>query len=423
MLRRFSALILALLVCVQTGCAIDTPRYQVPTDLSVDDPRFPHVISSVLSSPMLPGNDVTTLLNGDEIFPAMLDAIRAAESTITFETFVYWSGDIGTEFTDALIERANAGVEVHVILDAVGSNKIDKTYLKQMEDAEVQIVVYNRLKWTDFINLTQTPSLNYRTHRKLMVIDGEVGFIGGVGIADEWAGHAQDEDHWRDNHYRVEGPAVAHLQAAFLDNWIETTGLVLSGPGYFPAGRHAGDLSVQVFMSSPESGGARNMQLMYLMFIAGARDSLLLSTPYFVLDGQSKQALIDAKARGVDVKIITPRKIDRPTVRHASRAGWGPLLEAGIEMYEFEPTMLHTKLMIVDDLWVSIGSANLDNRSFKLNDEANLNIRDRDFALFQREAYQDDLNRSRRVTLGDIRNRPLHVKLWAGFVSLFSSQM
>ena len=422
MLRTLSIFSLACLLS-SLGCAAKTPRYQVPDDLSVSDPRFSHVVASVLNSPLLPGNRVDTLINGDEIFPAMLEAIGSAEHTIAFETFVYWSGEVGEQFTQALCERARAGVAVHVTIDAVGSSKIDGDYLDKMEEAGIQVVMYHRLKWTHFLNITDTPSLNFRTHRKLLVVDGKVGFIGGVGIADVWSGNAQDEEHWRDNHYRVEGPAVSQIQAAFTDNWIDTTGLVFTGPEYLPENEPAGMVDAQVFMSSPESGGSRNMQLMYLLFIAGARESLWFTTPYFVLDGQSRQALIEAKQRGVDVKIIVPRKIDQPMVRHASRAFWGPLLEAGVELYEYQPTMIHTKLMIVDGLWVSIGSANLDNRSFKLNDEANLNVRDEEFARRQRENFENDLGNSQRVTLEQYESRPLPVKIWDHFASLFGPQM
>lgn len=419
-LRLVPALLLAFHIF---GCAKQMPTYELPTDVSVDQAHFSHALSSVMNAPIVDGNGVTMLLNGDEIFPAMLEAIRAAEHTITLETYVYWSGDIGREFTEAIAERARAGVKAHVTIDAVGSSRIDDDFVTTLEDAGVQVVLYHRLKWTSFINITETPSLNFRTHRKLLVIDGRIGFIGGVGIADEWSGDAQDEEHWRDNHYLVTGPVVAHLQAAFCDNWIDTTGKVLTGERYFPELEPTGELPVQMFMSSPESGGSRNMQLMYLLFFSGARESLLLCTPYFVLDDQSHEALIEATERGVDVKILVPRKIDYPTVRYASRAGWAPLLEAGVEMYEYEPTMIHTKLMVVDDLWVSIGSANLDNRSFKFNDETNLNVRDASFARLHRTSFETDLSKAERVNLEGYRDRPVWLKLWDGFWHLFTPQM
>lgn len=399
------------------------PRYELPTDLPVDDPRFEHAMASALNTPIVKGNHVSTLLNGQDIFPAMIDAIENAEHSITFETFIYWSGDIAKRFTDALVNRARDGVNVHVTIDAVGSDKIDKSYLAAMEDAGIQVVIYHRLKWTNFLNLRSGPSLSSRTHRKLMIVDGSVGFIGGVGIADPWTGDARNENQWRDNHYRVEGPIVAQLQSAFLDNWIDTTGLVLAGDTYFPPSKPAGDQRVQLFMSSPESGGARNMQLMFLLMIASARKSLWLTTPYFVLDEQSRQALIDARKRGVDVKVLLPRRTDYEVVRRASRRDWGMMLEAGIEIYEFLPTMIHTKSMIVDDHCVSIGSANLDNRSFKLNDEANINVFDQGFAAEHQRIFKADLERSERITLEAHEGRPMKAKAVDYAASLLNPQL
>ena len=294
-MQKAPLVLLALLaVAGLTGCSAAPPPYRLPTDLAVSDDRFPAVLESLVNTPLVEGNAVHTLVNGDEIFPAMLAAIRGAQHSITLETFTFLAGDVGLAFTDALCERARAGVPVHLLIDAVGSSKIDKHHLKRLEDCGVEVVCYHPLKWTQLLNPLNS-KLNFRTHRKLMVVDGRIGFIGGVAIADEWSGDAQDTDHWRDNHYRVEGPVVAQLQAAFMDNWIETTGQLMTGRAYFPVLENAGGLSAQVVSSAPESGGSGNLQRMYLLFIAGARDSLLLCTPYFVLDPQSHRALIAAK--------------------------------------------------------------------------------------------------------------------------------
>jgi cardiolipin synthase len=367
---------------------------------SVDDPEFTRTMGVLLGPPILVGNRYQELRNGDEIFPAMLQAIRGARRTITFETYIYWSGDIGRQFADALAERARNGVKVHVLLDWLGSQKIDPHLIAEMQRTGVQVEWYHTLRWYDVARL------NNRTHRKILVVDGRIGFTGGVGIAPEWTGHGQDAAHWRDTHFRLEGPAVAQMQAVFLDNWIKTTGAVLHGPDYFPALPAVGDGAAQVFMSSA-AGGSESMHLMYLLAITSAQRSIYLSMAYFVPDPLAVRALQDALKRGVKVQIITPGPItDTETVRKASRELWGELMQAGAEFYEYQPTMYHCKVMIVDELMTSVGSTNFDNRSFRLNDEANLNIYDRAFAQRQIEVFRDDLTRSRRIGYDQWRNRP-----------------
>jgi cardiolipin synthase len=265
--------------------------------------------------------------------------------------------------------------------------------------------------------------MNNRTHRKLLIVDGRVGFTGGVGIADNWDGNAESPKHWRDSHYRIEGPAVAQMQAAFMDNWIKTTGKVLQGEGYFPALAPAGEAEAQVFTASP-SGGGDSMLLMYLLAITAAERSIDLSASYFVPDELAREALRSALARGVRVRILVPGEhIDTEVVRKASRASWGELLEAGAEIHEFQPTMFHCKTLIVDRKLVSVGSTNFDNRSFRLNDEANLNIYDADFAERATAVFEADLRRSRRITLEQWQRRPWREKLLEHASSLLSSQL
>jgi cardiolipin synthase len=245
-----------------------------------------------------------------------------------------------------------------------------------------------------------------------LVVDGRVGFTGGVGIAGQWTGNAQDPAHWRDSHFKVEGPVVAQMQAVMLDNWMKTTGKVLHGPDYFPFIKPAGGGKAQMFSSSP-NGGSESMRLMYLMAITAAQHSIQLSISYFVPDDLTRQVLVDAVKRGVKVQIITPgENIDTETVRHASRGLWGEMLHAGIEIYEYRPTMYHCKVMIVDGLLVSVGSTNFDDRSFSMNDEANLNIYDADFARRQSDIFEQDLAKSRRITWAQWQQRPLTEKLW-----------
>jgi cardiolipin synthase len=384
---------------------------------AVGDPAFIRSMGTLLGPAILPGNRVTALCNGDEIFPAMLDAIRSAEHTITFETYIYWSGSIGKEFADVLSERARAGVKVHVLLDWVGSGKMERERLDDMRRAGVEVERYHPLRWYDL------ERFNNRTHRKLLVVDGRIGFTGGVGIADNWLGHAQDPDHWRDSHFRLEGPAVAQMQAAFIDNWIETRGTVLHGDGYFPALEPVGPHPAQVFKSSAKEG-SESVHLMYLLSIASAARSVLIGNAYFVPDPLAIATLLTARRRGVRVEIVVPgRHVDAVVVRKASRACWGALLEAGISIWEYDPTMYHTKVMVVDELWTSVGSTNFDNRSFRINDEANLNVLDAEFAAGQARQFEADKARSTEMTLERWRKRPLLERLTERLAALLRSQL
>ena len=390
---------------------------QLPRLYSTSDPQFIRAMDGLLGRGVVAGNQVQELLNGDQIFPSMLQAIRSANKTITFETYIYWSGRIGSEFADALAERARAGVKVHVLMDWVGSGKIDDALLNKMKDAGVDIRKFHKPAWYNMARL------NNRTHRKLLMVDGTVGFTGGVGIAPNWEGTAQDADHWRDSHFRVAGPVVSQMQAAFMDNWIKVSGEVLHGESYFPALQPAGNSPAQMFFSSPTSG-SENMALMYHLALTSAEKTVDLSMAYFVPDALSQKILVDALRRGVTIRLITPGPItDTETVRAASRQTWGPLLAAGAEIYEFQPTMYHCKVMIVDNLMVSVGSTNFDSRSFRLNDEANLNIYDGAMAARQTAIFEDDLKRSRRVTFEEWANRPLKEKAKDWMASAFRSQL
>jgi cardiolipin synthase len=390
-------------------------RHEIQQLYAVDDPQFLRSMGSLLGPAILGGNRIGTLLNGDQIFPAMLEAIHGATRTIAFETYIYWSGEIGEQFADALSERARAGVKVHVLLDWVGSGKAKQEYLDQMKESGVEVEKYHPLHWYHLARI------NNRTHRKILVVDGRVGFTGGVGIADKWTGNAQDPDHWRDSHFKLEGPAVAQMQAAFMDNWMKTRSRVLHGEEYFPELPQVGKSYAQVFKSSPREG-SESVRLMYLLSIASARRRILIANSYFVPDDLSIETLVTARKRGVDVEIVVPgTKIDSELTRKASRARWGDLLGAGVEIYEYQPTMYHCKVMVVDDLWVSVGSTNFDNRSFRLNDEANLNVFDADFARQQIRDFEADRARSRRVTLEGWKKRPLSEKIMEHAAALLRS--
>ena len=369
-------------------------RIDVPLDglCAIEDPCFATMMGNVLPRPMLPGNRITALCNGDEIFPAMLTAIREARVNLTLETYIYWSGTAGDAFSTAVADAASRGCSVKLLLDWVGGDLHDGQ-MRRMREAGVDVRRYNPPHWTSL------GRINNRTHRKLMVADGRIGFIGGVGLADQWQGHAQDPQHWRDTHFRIEGPVVAQLQSAFIDNWLQTTGELLHGTAYFDAGdSDTGTSSCQVFTSAPQ-GGSRSMRLLYLLSIAASARTIDLSASYFLPDGPSITALRDAALRGVRVRILLPGKhIDKALVRRASRACWGPLLEAGVEVYEYRPTMFHCKVLIADRTWVSVGSTNFDARSFDINDEANLNIHDARFGEEMTRVFEDDLRSSERIS-------------------------
>jgi cardiolipin synthase A/B len=380
-------------------------RHQVEHYHDILDPQFRREMGALLGPAIVAGNTIQALQNGDEIFPEMLGAIAAATRSITFETYIYWSGKVGTKFADALIERARAGVRVHVMLDWMGSAKINAELIRRMQDAGIQVVRYHALRWYSVARI------NNRTHRKVLIIDGRTGFTGGVGIADQWSGHAQDPDHWRDVHFRVEGPVVGQMQAAFLDNWIKSTGNVLHGDSYFPNLQEIGKLEMQLFISSP-SGGSASMRLMYLAAITAAEKSIDIAAAYFIPDRLMTEELVKVCRRGVRIRVLVPDKhTDSQVVRIVSRREWGPLLESAVEIYEFEPTMLHTKMLIFDGFMVSVGSTNFDTRSFELNDEASLNVYDTAFATEMTRLFEADLSRATPYRLENWRSRPLSQKL------------
>ncbi|MDA1274771.1 MAG: phospholipase D-like domain-containing protein [Verrucomicrobia bacterium] len=418
--RIVSCAVVAAITVILCGCANYQGRriqYEIEPRYGVTDPQFLRSMANLVVPGVVGGNRVTGLINGDQIFPAMLDAIRGARKSINFETYIYWSGNVGRMFSDALAERARAGVKVHVLIDWLGSRKIDSSLLSQMSRSGVEVRKYNPLVWYDLARI------NHRDHRKLLIVDGSVGFIGGAGVADFWQGDADSPAHWRDSQFRLEGPAVAQMQSAFMDNWARTSSRIIDGPEYFPELEPVGTAYAQVFKSSPRDG-IQSVQLMYLLSIAAARESIRLSVPYFIPGRLASRALVEACQRGVSVEIIVPgAQTDVRIARHASRSKWGPLLNAGAKIYEYEPTMYHCKLMVVDDVWVSVGSANFDNRSFRLNDEANLNVFAADFAEEQVRVFEEDKARSSRVIYEEWKERSIWKRIMEKLTTPFHSQL
>ena len=409
-----SSVVTILILNLQTG--EKQIQYQLTPTFNVDSPEFTRTMARLLGPDLLPGNRVKALQNGDEIFPAMLAAIRGAQYTITFETYIYWSGQVGRDFSEALSARAKAGVKVHVLLDWVGG-EIETEHLESMKAAGVEVEFFHPLRW---YNLAR---MNNRTHRKLLVVDGRIGFTGGVGVADQWLGHAQSPEHWRESHFQIEGPAVAQMQAAFADHWIKTRAKVLLGSGYYPELASVGDARAHAFTSS-FGDGSESVRLMYLLSIASASRTVRLQNAYFIPDDLAVETFVAARKRGVKIEVIVPGPIiDERVVRSASRSRWGALLDAGVEIYEYKPTMYHCKVMIVDEVWVSVGSTNFDDRSFRLNAEANLNIYDAAFAKELITVFEADKANSRLMTRAEFKERSAVGKFFDEMAGLLRRQL
>jgi cardiolipin synthase A/B len=376
-----------------SACTLSRPHYAAP-DVRVGEPAFVRAIEAHTLSGLVDGNRVDVLLNGDEIFPAMLAAIRSARTTITFANYVYETGDIAREMAEALAERCRAGVGVNILLDAVGSSQAPKPLREMWRGSGCHFALFRSL------NPFSIRRVNHRNHRRILVVDGRVGFTGGTGIGEKWTGDGRREGHWRQTDVRVEGPIVRFLQAAFAENWRDTTGLLLGGDAYFPPGARRGDVTVQSVKSSKASGAAE-AYLLFQLAIESARSSIYITNPYFVPDDALTEAMERAARRGVDVSVITAgvvgSTLDR-LVRKASQAHFGRALKAGVKIHEYGPAFLHAKTMVIDGQWVSIGSANLDNRSFALNEELNLTFMDRALAARMTDVFQQDLELTRPVT-------------------------
>ena len=366
--------------------------------------EFARLVSAMTGAPLRPGNRVVVMRNGTTL-GAMLAAISSAKATIDLSSYIYWPGDISDRFSEALIERAEAGVEVNVVLDGYGSAKLDGGRLERLERSGVNVSIFRPPSWH------QVRKLNNRMHRRILVVDGTLGFVGGVGIADVWTGEAEDPSHWRETHLRVEGPAVIELLGAFLENWTEATGGLL-GTAHVPEIAPFDDgVALQVTRSTPIGGPTALTQLFYAA-VAGARERLWMTTAYFAPDRAFEDALCAAARRGVDVRIlINGQRVDKEVAREAGHRSYGKLLEAGVRIYEYDKTMLHAKVLLVDDWWANVGSANFDSRSFDLDLEINVAIYDRGLVKELETHFREDLDTSREIDLETWRKRPLHKRI------------
>ena len=407
-----AGLVMALLLML----AQDQVTVRLRSAAAATEPRHQAYLAGLLGAQLTSGNRFTVLTNGDQIFPAMLAAVRNAKRRISFETYIYKTGQMAEEFTRAFEEAARRGVRVNLVVDAVGGNGMDDAHVRRLEQAGCRVGMFNVPSWYSL------EELNYRTHRKLLVVDGQTAFTGGVGIDDQWMGNAQSKEHWRDTMVQIDGPLARLMEGAFYENLAETDGEITPELDDSTAGLDS-EGAAFVIRSSP-SGGANDLKRLYLLALASARQRVDITTPYFITDESSRWALEDAVKRGVKIRLLLEGDItDAMPVKYASRKHYEQLMQLGIEIYEYRPTMMHTKAFVVDDVWSMFGSANFDNRSLELNDELNVAVTNRALAARLLADFENDLKSSKRLDLDTWRQRPLLSKVrehfWAAFGEIF----
>jgi cardiolipin synthase len=415
------ALTLAFLAIVLLFCLFVIRRHTIPYRIehsfSVSNPEF---IGSALalSDPVLvPGNKIELLQNGDEYFPAMLAAIRSARKTINFEAYILYSDKIGWKFRDALIERAQGGVEVRVLFDGIGSSwHLNNSDIERLKKSGCKFSYYHPThSW-------RVDRTNRRSHRRILVIDGKVAFTGAIGFAEKWSGHAQDPKHWRDVQMRVEGPLVARMQAAFQEHWVKTFGEALSGAGQFPELPESGNLKAQVVLS--RSFSMAPIPLLQAVAFSAAEKRIWITNAYCTPTDDQADLLVKAVKRHVDVRLIVPGKNDdQPLTKSAGRAAYGRMLEGGVKIFEYQPTMIHEKAMVIDGMFSLIGSSNLDPRSSEINEELDIAVYDRDFGRTLEKVFEEDLKHSTEYTLRQFQNRSLWERTTEWLMLPFRSQL
>jgi cardiolipin synthase len=414
--RAWMLFLLALFACGKVRPVTEMPH------IVVGEPSFFPTIVAHTDAPILGGNRIDLMLNGNETFPEMLREIKKARETITFAQYLYQDSAIGSEFAATLAERCRAGVKAHILLDSQGARSLPQEITQLMRDAGCEVVFFRRVEAPHVVFIWRLIRYNYRNHRRILVIDGKIGFTGGYGISDAWTGDGHTPEHWRDTNARIEGPLVNHLQAAFAGSWFEATGAVLGGTGYFPSLEPRGNIAAQIVKSSPIGGSFQNYML-FLLSIASAKRSIMITNPYFIPDKKIIDTLLAAAQRGVRVTILVPGKIDVKLTYRASRHNYGRMLQGGIEIYEYQPALMHAKTMIVDGVWATVGSTNMDNRSFALNEELNLAVYDRGFAAKLEAIFRDDLRYAKKITYAAWAARPWRERFFELFAFPFQEQL
>jgi cardiolipin synthase A/B len=396
--------LLAVLLCL--GCAEVIKVYTIP-EITLGEASFLPTIEAYTDTPIVHGNRIEILFNGDETFPAMLRDIKKARYTITFAQYLYKDGPIARDLAQALSERCRLGVQAHVLIDSQGSSDIPDEISAVMREAGCHVEFFHKVDLPQIIFPWKLVSYNYRNHRRILVIDGQIGFTGGYGISEAWMG---------------DGPAVQHLQAAFVESWLETTGVALGGKGYFPRLEPRGNIPAQMVKSSPAGGSFQNY-LLFLLSISSAKKSILITNPYFIPDDRIVDALLRAAARGVRVVVLVPGKIDVQLTYRASRSNYGRMLLGGIQIFEYTAALMHAKTMVVDGVWATLGSTNFDNRSFALNEELNLTVYHADVARRLHDAFEDDLKYSKQITYEEWKARGLKERFFELFAWPLKEQL
>jgi cardiolipin synthase len=415
-LRVYALVFLLLAACAKVRAVNEVP------DIELGDASFFPTIEALTDAPIAGGNKVDILQNGDTIFPAMLGEIKKAKSTITFAQYLLKGGSLSDRFAESFAERCRAGVKTYLLLDSHGSSEVPEQMPSMLSEAGCRLEFFRRIKAPQVILPWKLLQYNYRNHRRILVIDGRIGFTGGYGISDAWLGDGRTEDHWRDTNVRVEGPAVKYLQAAFTESWLETTGVLLGGDGFFPRLEPRGNTPAQVVKSSPVGGSFQNY-LLYLLSIHSAKKTIFITNSYFIPDDRMIDSLLEAARRGVKVVVLVPGKIDHKITYRASRRYYGRMLLGGIEIFEYMPALLHSKTMVVDGVWATVGSTNFDNRSFALNEELNLTLYDRDLARHLEKIFAQDLKHARKITYEQWQSRPIKEKFFELFTFPVEEQL
>ncbi len=409
-------LIGAIVVVAGLALAQDQETLRVRTSLAATDPSYPEYLARLLGTQPTMGDSYVVLTDGPKAFAAMLGAMERATHRISFETYVYTPGEIAERFTSAFETAAQRGVQVRLVLDSLGAQNISADHVERLERAGVKIGWFNKVSGYSL------EELNYRTHRKSLVVDGKLAFVGGIGISDQWAINQPEDPMWRDTQVELRGSAAVNVEASFNENWIESGGEV--EPDLLPhEDASAGPARSIVVWASPE-GGANRIKLLYLLSIAAARKTLDIQSPYVVLDESTQWSLAEARSRGVRVRILMEGDItDAKPVKFAGRANYERLLEQGIELYEYQPAMMHTKAMMIDGALSVVGSANFDNRSMELNDELNVAVFNPAFASRLLADFDRDITQSKRIEVDGWRSRPLHIRgrerVWSWFGEVF----
>jgi cardiolipin synthase len=412
-----ATLIAASTIAVALLIAQDEATLRVQTPLAVGDAAFPEYLGRLLGSPLTSGDTYIVHASGDAAFPAMLSAIDRASRRVSLETYIFEPGRIAERFTTSLEKAARRGIEVRIVLDGLGADDIDSSHLDRLQRAGCKI------GWFNPAGGFSLEKVNYRTHRKILAIDGDVAFVGGMGMADQWAFDSEGEPRWRDTQIEIRGPAALDVEAGFNKNWIETGGVVELDQLPHDAAAAGGQAKSIVVWSSSE-GGTNRLKLLYLLAIAAARQTLDIESPYFITDESTQWSLEQARRRGVRVRILTEGDVtDAKPVKFAARADYEMFLEQGITIYEYQPAMMHAKAIVVDGVLSVVGSANFDNRSLELNDELNVAVFDQALAARLLQDFEQDITRSRRIDLEEWRARPLYLrareKLWGYFGEVF----